>query len=76
MITIDVVGLVNKVITWLSGLSMGGLIVFCIFAKSVSKKLIDLIVTLGIVTLIFWFLSDTGRLDTIQTSIPWLNFVK
>lgn len=73
MITIDVVGLITKFITWVSGLSTGGLIVFCIITKSISKKLIDLIVTLALIAIVFWFLSDTGRLDFLQ-NIPFVRF--
>lgn len=63
---INVVEIVNKIIAWISTLGVGGLIVFGICVGTFSKKIMNLLSTLLIVAILFWFLSDTNRLQLIN----------
>lgn len=63
---VNVVEIVNKIIAWISTLGVGGLIVFGICVGTFSKKIINLLSTLLIVAILFWFLSDTNRLQLIN----------
>ena len=65
MITIDVIALVNRILSFASGLSLGGLIVFCIVAKCFSKKILNFLITLALLVIVFWYLSDTGRIPEV-----------
>lgn len=65
MITIDVIALVNRILSFVSGLSLGGLIVFCIATKCFSKKILNFLITLALLVIVFWYLSDTGRIPEV-----------
>lgn len=65
-LNINVVELVNKVIAWISTLGVGGLIVFGVCVGTFSKKVMNLLSTLLIIAILFWFLSDTNRLQLIN----------
>ena len=72
MITINVVEIVNKAIAWISTLGVGGLIVFGVCVGTFSKKILNALTSLAIIAILFWFLSDTGRLQIINDWVAQL----
>ena len=50
--------LITKIIMWLSSLGAGGIFIVCLFFRKLTKGIISIILTLVVVALIFYLISN------------------